>query len=78
MVVCTYGRPGSVDLFILEPLLLSHSHISVYLTDIDDPIASSDGIASVPEPSAEQVSMLCDMGFTAAQAKKALRETVRP
>ena len=78
MVICTYGRPGSVDLIISGPLLLSHSKISVYLTDIDDPIPSSGGTASVTEPSAKQVSRLCDMGFTAAQAKKALRETVRP
>ncbi|OJA20690.1 hypothetical protein AZE42_06032 [Rhizopogon vesiculosus] len=30
---------------------------------------------SAPEPPAEQVEMLADMGFTNAQAKKALRET---
>lgn len=43
--------------------------------DIDDPIqnmTSQDGA----EPSAEQVGMLADMGFTDAQARKALRETV--
>lgn len=46
--------------------------------DIDDPIQvpSAGGAASGPEPSAEQVAMLADMGFTSAQAKKALRETV--
>ncbi|KAF7974371.1 hypothetical protein HWV62_12338 [Athelia sp. TMB] len=45
--------------------------------DIDDPIQvpSAGGAASGPEPSAEQVAMLADMGFTSAQAKKALRET---
>lgn len=48
------------------------------LTDIDDPIISSGGAPSIPEPSVEQVNMLCDMGFTSAQAKKALRETVSP
>ncbi|KAL4263101.1 Ubiquitin carboxyl-terminal hydrolase [Pleurotus pulmonarius] len=44
--------------------------------DIDAPIqlaASSGG--SSHEPSPEQISMLSDMGFTAAQARKALRET---
>lgn len=46
------------------------------LIDIDDPIISSGGAPSIPEPSVEQVNMLCDMGFTSAQAKKALRETV--
>ncbi|EGN94266.1 hypothetical protein SERLA73DRAFT_62342 [Serpula lacrymans var. lacrymans S7.3] len=45
--------------------------------DIDDPIviASSTGQTSGSEPSAEQVAMLADMGFSSAQAKKALRET---
>lgn len=50
-------------------------------SDIDAPLqpavghAVSSGSAG-PEPSAEQVGMLADMGFTHAQAKKALRETV--
>lgn len=54
-------------LFLMQILVLS---------DIDDPIISSGGAPSIPEPSVEQVNMLCDMGFTSAQAKKALRETV--
>ena len=46
--------------------------------DIDAPIQPPGGNASAsPEPSAEQVAMLADMGFTSAQASKALRETVR-
>jgi len=40
--------------------------------DIDAPIQAS---GKSPEPSADQVSMLADMGFTSAQARKALRET---
>lgn len=47
--------------------------------DIDAPIqlsAYSSGGSSVAEPSEEQVSMLSDMGFTPAQARKALRGTV--
>ncbi|KAI0816905.1 ubiquitinyl hydrolase [Trametes gibbosa] len=45
--------------------------------DIDAPIQlPSSAVASGgPEPSAEQVGMLVDMGFTPAQARKALRET---
>ncbi|KLO19657.1 ubiquitinyl hydrolase [Schizopora paradoxa] len=43
--------------------------------DIDAPIQTTSSSGGAPEPSAEQVSMLADMGFTAAQAKKALRET---
>ncbi|KAI0668763.1 ubiquitinyl hydrolase [Trametes maxima] len=44
--------------------------------DIDAPIqAAPSGASGAPEPSAEQISMLADMGFTPAQARKALRET---
>jgi len=45
--------------------------------DIDDPIqvSSTTGPNSGPEPSQEQIAMLADMGFTSAQARKALRET---
>jgi len=43
--------------------------------DIDDPLVTSAQPAAGPEPSAEQVSMLADMGFSHAQARKALRET---
>ena len=47
--------------------------------DIDAPIqVSSTSISnSGPEPSPGQIDMLADMGFTSAQARKALRETVR-
>ncbi|KAG1466490.1 hypothetical protein G6F56_004680 [Rhizopus delemar] len=41
--------------------------------DIDDPLPIEGSAAD--EPAADQVSMLEEMGFTAAQAKKALRET---
>ncbi|KAF9460620.1 ubiquitin carboxyl-terminal hydrolase 14 [Collybia nuda] len=44
--------------------------------DIDDPIqVPAAGSGGVPEPEPEQVGMLADMGFTPAQARKALRET---
>ncbi|KAG7095273.1 hypothetical protein E1B28_006046 [Marasmius oreades] len=45
--------------------------------DIDDPIqlSKSENGGGAYEPSLEQVSMLADMGFTNAQAKKALKET---
>ncbi|KAF5392582.1 hypothetical protein D9757_002232 [Collybiopsis confluens] len=42
--------------------------------DIDSPIQPSSGSAK-PEAAPEQIGMLADMGFTAAQATKALRET---
>ncbi|KAJ7172145.1 hypothetical protein C8R46DRAFT_1084933 [Mycena filopes] len=44
--------------------------------DIDDPIVpQAGGAGGAPEPSGEQIAMLSDMGFTPAQARKALRET---
>ncbi|KAI0770909.1 ubiquitinyl hydrolase [Trametes elegans] len=44
--------------------------------DIDAPIQlAPSGSSGASEPSAEQVSMLADMGFTPTQARKALRET---
>ena len=48
------------------------------LRDIDDPISSGAPTTSgsQAEPDAGQISMLADMGFTTAQAKKALKETV--
>lgn len=46
--------------------------------NIDAPIqvAATGGTLSAPEPSQEQITVLADMGFTFAQARKALRETV--
>ena len=55
---------------------LTSGYLRAY-TDIDAPIQPQSGGSGGPEPSAEQVSMLADMGFTPAQARKALRETVR-
>ena len=51
-----------------------HGDESQPFTDIDTPIQPGGSKGS--EPSADQIGMLADMGFTAAQAKKALRETV--
>lgn len=46
------------------------------IIDIDMPIQPPGAPAKGPEPSVDQISALVDMGFTAAQARKALRETV--
>ncbi|KAJ7600732.1 hypothetical protein C8J56DRAFT_911137 [Mycena floridula] len=43
--------------------------------DIDSPISTAVSSSSGAEPSASQINMLADMGFTAPQAKKALMET---
>lgn len=44
--------------------------------DIDEPIQFKlPGANKAPEPSSEQIAMLADMGFTHAQARKALIET---
>jgi ubiquitin carboxyl-terminal hydrolase 5/13 len=48
-------------------------------SDIDAPIPPPSGAASAaagPEPSADQIAMISDMGFTSNQARKALRQTV--
>ena len=50
----------------------SHYGYLMLLPDIDAPLQ-----AAAADPSAEQVSMLADMGFTTAQSRKALKETVR-
>lgn len=44
------------------------------LPDIDAPLQTK--VGSIPEPSAEQIQMISDMGFTTGQARKALKETV--
>lgn len=43
--------------------------------DIDEPLVLEQPKAGGAEPSTEQIEMLGAMGFTASQAKKALRET---
>ncbi|KAI8096857.1 uncharacterized protein BX664DRAFT_292039 [Halteromyces radiatus] len=44
--------------------------------DIDDPLETNTNQSSgTQEPSADQITTLCEMGFAPAQAKKALRET---
>ncbi|KAJ6624496.1 hypothetical protein B0H10DRAFT_2006189 [Mycena sp. CBHHK59/15] len=43
--------------------------------DIDAPIQLQSGGAGEVEPTEDQIAMLSDMGFTSAQARKALRET---
>lgn len=46
--------------------------------DIDDPLpaaAPAAAASSAPDIPADQIAMVCDMGFTPAQARKALGET---
>ncbi|CAE6345542.1 unnamed protein product [Rhizoctonia solani] len=43
--------------------------------DIDDPLPGGGAAPASNQPNPEQVSMIVDMGFTPAQAKKALRES---
>ena len=56
----------------------THTPLTV---DIDEPIVIQSSGAGAGagglEPNEGQVSMLAEMGFTHAQARKALRETVR-
>lgn len=48
----------------------------IYYVDIDDPLPATSNSANNNEPSVDQISALQDMGFSEAQARKALRETV--
>lgn len=61
---CYYSPPccRRGTLFVLNPLL-----------GIDDPLVPAEESTASPE----QINILCDMGFTPQQAKKALKETVR-
>jgi ubiquitin carboxyl-terminal hydrolase 5/13 len=49
------------------------------LADIDDPIQldAPTGGSKVVGPTADEIALLAAMGFTDAQARKALLETVR-
>ena len=77
--------PGAAVLLLLR---IHNSKTHTPLTvDIDEPIviqssgagagAGGSGAGGGNEPNEGQVSMLAEMGFTHAQARKALRETVR-
>ena len=71
--------PGAV---VLPPSVHSNSKTHTPLiVDIDEPIVIQSSGAGAGagglEPNEGQVSMLAEMGFTHAQARKALRETVR-
>lgn len=44
--------------------------------DIDEPIPVAVQVGGQPEPPAESISAIADMGFNAKQAKKALKQTV--
>lgn len=82
MALCSHGRSRQVSLHLhthysLHPVL-SHadpSWVYAYI-DIDAPIVQRATGGGGPEPSPEQIGMLADMGFSAPQARKALRETV--
>jgi hypothetical protein len=84
MALCSHGGPRQVFLFFpsrprlcaTSPLSCRPSWVSAY-TDIDAPIVqTARGGGGGHEPSPEQIGMLADMGFSAPQARKALRETV--
>ena len=66
--------PGACRPFLCEAEAYSENTAA----DIDAPIQASGSGSSAPEPAQEQVAMLADMGFTPAQGRKALRETVSP
>ena len=68
--------PGrSLTTFKCSPASLVLTILAVCLLDIDAPIAQTTRGGGA-EPSPEQIDLLADMGFSPAQARKALRETV--
>jgi len=76
MALCSHGGPRQV---FHAPIIL-RSPTSLILTaacvlDIDAPIVQTTRGGGA-EPSPEQIGILADMGFSPAQARKALRETV--
>ena len=65
--------PGGLTKCHLHP----EERTLIYCPDIDDPLPSNTrGSSGGAEPSSDQIAMLSEMGFTSAQARKALRETV--
>jgi len=71
--------PGTLDISdLIFPCDDDDSNL--FDVDIDSPIQLSAPAAGNAgfEPDPDQVAMLSDMGFTSAQARKALRETVSP
>ncbi|KAF6752100.1 hypothetical protein DFP72DRAFT_968124 [Ephemerocybe angulata] len=62
---------GNADAEVAMGWLFEHMEDA----DIDDPIVAKTSTGGAAEPSAEMVRMLADMGFTSAQARKALKET---
>jgi hypothetical protein len=73
MAVCAYGRSGFGYVFFLGCVKRPKNGPA---PDIDGPIQAASHSETGPEPSPDQISLLTDMGFTTAQARKALRETV--
>lgn len=71
--------PGKSERFKSLLLASELSARSCDSADIDAPLPASDAAAVVgaagDEPTSDQISMVSEMGFTTAQARKALRET---
>ena len=71
--------PGKLD---ISDLIFPYDDddSNLFDVDIDSPIQLSSPAAGNAgfEPDPDQIAMLSDMGFTNAQARKALRETVSP
>jgi hypothetical protein len=78
MALCSHGGPRQVfhaPTILCSPASLILTALVVCVLDIDAPIFQTTGGGGA-EPSTEQIGLLADMGFSPAQARKALRETV--
>ena len=79
MAFRSYGRSRYARYFWIS-FPCDNDDSNLFDVDIDSPIQLSAPAAGNAgfEPDPDQVAMLSDMGFTNAQARKALRETVSP
>jgi hypothetical protein len=78
MALCSHGGPRQVfdaSTMVCRPASLILTILALCVLDIDAPIVQTTRGGGA-EPSPEQIYLLADMGFSPAQAKKALRETV--
>jgi hypothetical protein len=79
MALCSHGGPRQVfhsPNIRCSPASLILTTLAVSVLDIDAPIVQTTRGDGGAEPSPEQIGILADMGFSPAQARKALRETV--
>jgi len=80
MALCSHGGPRQVfhaPTILRSPASLIMTTLTGCVLDIDVPIVQTTrGGGAEPSPEPIGLGLLADMGFSLAQARKALRETV--